>query len=654
MQTKASILIVDDDQSTRRTLEIVFRRQGYAVETASTGREALQMAEGTTFDIALLDLRLPDMDGIELLRPLKALHPQMDLIIGTGYGSMHSAVRALNDGASAYITKPVDMDQVLSQVQSLLERQELVATNLRVEKALRESEARYRQLFEHVPVGLYRATAEGELLDANPAFMQMLACRDRDGLKTIDANTLFTETNDQAPWRTLLGRGGVLRDHPVTLHRMHGSTLEGLLATQATRDAEGHPILYEGSLIDITELVRAREEQGALRNQLLHSQKMEAIGELAAGLAHDFNNVLTAARLGIDLAMMDLQPDGEANGNLTLAINSLQQGADLARQLLLFSRRSPGNRALVHLNAVVQEQMAMLRRLIGEQITITAHLAPDLWPLLGDQAQLGQVILNLVLNARDAMPEGGTLALRTQNRVLSASTSQSHPGARPGRVLCLSVQDSGMGMPADIIDRIFEPFFTTKAKGQGSGLGLAVVYGVVRDHEGWIDVESSPGQGSTFTIYLPGSDAAQAIESATPEGTARRQAQGERILLVKDDDALRQATHIVLSDHGYRVSIAGSVSEALALYEREHRGFQLVFCDATLPDGHGLELARTLARCAPHLPIVLAVGHMDDGANDGGCHAEGVRLLRKPYSLPQLLAIIAQVLADSDPPSTDR
>jgi signal transduction histidine kinase len=381
----------------------------------------------------------------------------------------------------------------------------------------------------------------------------------------------------------------------------------------------------------------------ALQEQVRQAQKMEAIGTLAGGVAHDFNNLLTVITGYVDVLLQGSMPEDTARGFIEEIGQAAARAASLTRQLLAFSRQQMLEPKILDLNAIVRNTDSMLRRLIGEDVSVTLALAPDLGLVKADPGQLEQVIMNLAVNSRDAMPRGGRLTIETANVELDASYAQSHLAVRPGRYVLLAISDTGCGMDAATRARIFEPFFTTKAQGKGSGLGLATVFGIVKQSEGQIWVYSEPGQGSTFKIYLPRADESAAV----PVAPSRRNAPPgtETILLVEDDANVRAVTELALQMGGYRVLSAGEGRDAIRLAEEHPGPIHLLMSDVVMPGMGGRAVAEAVRALRPDIRVLYLSGYTDDAVVRHGILHEEVAFLQKPYTLVALATKVREVLS---------
>ncbi|HIE28819.1 TPA: PAS domain S-box protein [Candidatus Poribacteria bacterium] len=390
---------------------------------------------------------------------------------------------------------------------------------------------------------------------------------------------------------------------------------------------------------------RAYEELRDTQQQLIQAQKMESIGRLAGGVAHDFNNLLTAISGYTELTMMVLTEDSPLYGYLREVQNASERASNLTRQLLLFSRREPMEMAPVDLNRQIRELQKMLGRIIGEDIAVNLELAENLWAINADAGNIDQVIINLAVNARDAMPHGGTLTIKTENTIIDEEHSRRHPRARTGNFARLTVSDTGVGMDESTMEQIFEPFFSTKKEKGGTGLGLSVVYGIVESHEGWIEVESEVNKGATFTIYLPAlMRPASDEEDKTTVSINQFRGQGERILLTEDDTTLRILLEQTLNQIGYTVFPCANIVDTLKIFEQEKGQFDLIVSDVVLPDGRGTDLVLQFLEKQPSLPVLLMSGYTDDRSEWERIRRRGLPFIRKTFSITDFLAQVKNLL----------
>ncbi len=378
-----------------------------------------------------------------------------------------------------------------------------------------------------------------------------------------------------------------------------------------------------------------------LELQLREALKMEAVGRLAGGVAHDFNNVLTVISGYLGIAMAQLDQESPLKESLTEVEKAARRAANLVRQLLLFSRRQPMQFVPINFNVALQELLKMLHRFIGENIAIEMALADDLWPLKGDAGTVDQIVMNLAVNARDAMPTGGTLTIETKNVVVDEAFCVGRLYARPGRFVRLSISDTGCGMDQETMGHIFEPFFTTKEAGKGTGLGLAVVYGIVTEHHGWINCYSQPDQGTVFHVYLPAANVAASAGAVVDDhDLASFQGKGQRVLVVEDEETILNFGIWALSHNGYQVSSAKSVAEAMAVMGRERVPFDMLFADVVLPDGYGTDLAESITALHPEIGIVLTSGYPDKQGQWPRIRKHNWTFIQKPYEVSELLMVL--------------
>lgn len=398
----------------------------------------------------------------------------------------------------------------------------------------------------------------------------------------------------------------------------------------------------------LDEIGRHRQTAEALRQseeQLLQSQKMDAVGKLAGGVAHDFNNQLAIIRGYVEMALDELPEGTRVHSDLQQISNAVQRSTSLTDQLLAFSSKQPVNRRPLNLNRHVSELRIMLTRVLGEDVVVHLDLEKDLWTVSADSGNMSQIVTNLAVNARDAMPEGGTLTIQTSNVHVDASDLTGVPEARPGRFACLKVTDTGVGMDREVRERLFEPFYTTKGPGRGTGLGLSVVYGIVQSHEGWISVASEPGQGCAIEIGFPAVHVeTEGSEQGSQVPLHRFRGQGERLLLVEDEPALRDMTCKALADRGYRVEACGTAAEAKEAFAASSVPYDLVLCDVVLPDGRGPDVVFEMLRAQKDLAAILVTGYTDERGDWERAREARLPLLQKPVPMPRLLEEVQTAL----------
>jgi len=508
-------------------------------------------------------------------------------------------------------------------------------------EALRLSEVSFRSVIENAPYGIYRAQASGKLLLVNPALQKMLGCESQTELLQLNLTTdVYVDPLEHQRVNDLFTNQKDFTDVQVDWKRKDGKPIKARCTGWFVKSAIDGAAYFEVFAEDVT-------EKWLLERQLRMAQKMEAVGRLSGGIAHDFNNLLGVI-IGYSQVLKRTLPPGTPFLEHAEEIEKAgQRAASLTRQLLAFSRQQVLAPAVLNINTLISEMEKMLPRLIGEDIEIVIALDPTIGRVKADHGQLEQVVMNLAVNARDAMPDGGKVIITTTNVVLDEAWTRSHPGSKAGDFVMLSVADTGTGIDSETLAHIFEPFFTTKERGKGTGLGLATVYGVVKQSGGYVWVESVLGKGAAFEIYLPRIEELVIVpEPVAPIVEAFRGA--ETILLVEDADALRKLTHMLLEQHGYRVLVAANGAAALQLVEQKPERVNLLLTDVIMPGLNGRALAGRLELLQPGLKILYMSGYTDDTIVDHGVLESGTHLLHKPFSEENLIRKVREVLdADS-------
>jgi PAS domain S-box-containing protein len=511
-----------------------------------------------------------------------------------------------------------------------------ISERKRAEEALRETSRMLRALIESSPLPILAVDRDCRVQLWNDAATRVFGWTEDEVLGRF-LPTVPAE--EREAFAELLGRyvrGHTARTYETRRVRKDGRPIDVLVSPAVLVDEAGAVVGAMAVIDDVT-------ERRYLEEQLRQSQKLEAVGRLAGGIAHDFNNLLTVITGRARLAQRRLPAGDAVRADIELIARTGERAATLTQQLLAFSRKQVLQPRVVDLNAVVAGMGAMLRRLIPEDIDLVLRPGPDLWRVRADPGQIEQVITNLALNARDAMPSGGRLEIETANVRLDDPMGKGLAGVPPGSYVTLVVGDTGVGIEPTMLDRIFEPFFTTKEIGKGTGLGLAMVYGIVKQHDGAIAVASEPDAGSIFTVYLPRVDAevpegdGAGAASAPPQGTAT-------VLLVEDETGVRQLAQDVLEDSGYTVLAASRPSEALALAEEHSAGIDLLVTDVVMPEMSGRQLADHLAGRCPGLRILYMSGYTDDAIVRHGVLDPGTSLLAKPFQPDDLVRLVHDVL----------
>ncbi len=491
-----------------------------------------------------------------------------------------------------------------------------------------DAEARYRALFEYAPDGILIADPHSRYLDANAQICRMLGYT-RDELIGLHASDIVavSEVPHIEPAIDAI-RSTADYHREWIFRRKDGTTFSAdVIAT----------VMPDGNLLGV---IRDVTERRLLEAQYQQAQKMEAIGRLAGGVAHDFNNLLTAILGYCELLLENIEPSDPRHGDVLNIQQAGTRAAGLTRQLLAFSRRQIVEPAILDLNEVIADMRAMLGRLIGEDIKVVLGLKPDLARVKADRVQVEQIVMNLAVNARDAMPRGGTLTIETANVELDAEYAKTHLAVRPGPYVALMVHDTGTGIPPEVQSRLFEPFFTTKEPGKGTGLGLATVHGIVARSGGSVGFYSEVGKGTSFKVYFPRVDSDLAGE--TPPLPPRALGRTLRILLVEDEDGLRALARRLLERAGHTVLVANNADDAHAI-AAQHTAIDLLLTDVVMPGTSGPELTRQLVAARPDLRVIYMSGYTEDAIVHHGVLAPGIAFLHKPFTSETLERKIREV-----------
>jgi PAS domain S-box-containing protein len=515
----------------------------------------------------------------------------------------------------------------------------------RAEEALFRSEAGFRSVVEDAPYGIYRSSTDGRFLQVNPALQKLLGYESREALLERDlAGDIFQHPAEYERMTEFLTRNEEIKDVEMEWKRQDGTPITVRCSGRRVSVGNGVPAHFEVFAEDVT-------EKRVLERQLRMAQKMEAIGRLSGGIAHDFNNLLGVIIGYSGVLKKALGQDNDLCEHALEIEKAGRRAASLTKQLLAFSRQQVLTPAVLNLNTLVSDMEKMLPRLLGEDIEVSLELHPELCQVKADQSQIEQVIMNLAVNARDAMPTGGKLKVRTANIELDLSYTRSHPGSKAGKYVLLEVSDTGVGMDAATLTHIFEPFFTTKERGKGTGLGLATVYGIVKQSDGYIAVDSTPGKGTSFQIYLRQYSGRSTEEEpgAVPEEALRG---SETILLVEDAEPLRKLAQTFLEGGGFLVLPADCGEAAMEVAARHGKAIDLLLTDVVMPGMNGRVLAEQLLPRQPGMKVLYMSGYTDSFIAGHGVLDQTTQLLHKPFTEEALIRKVREVLdAGKKPPA---
>ncbi len=661
----AKILVVDDDPRNLIAVEEVLRSPGIEIVKADSGEAALREVLQDDFAVILLDVQMPRLDGYEVAslirnRPRSSRVPIL-FLTAFNKDDMH-VFKGYSAGAVDYVFKPIEPLILRSKVdifvdlyrkteeirrqgeqerRLLMENLHVRSEKLRTEQALRRREEHQAIVLQSLPIALYTASVQEDhrqLHFTNESIERITGFRPEAFLGRPDFWSSRINPEDKERVLTELQR--LEEDGAVNLEyrwRCADDVERHFLdQTVLMRDEEGRPREFFGMWFDVTE--RKQMEQN-----LLHASKLEAVGRLTGGIAHDFNNMLSVVIGNLDLLKKTIQGNEKAERRVRMALESAQHCADLTYRLLTFSRRQALQVSTIDVTVLMPSLLELMRRTLGEHINASLQCEQDIWPIQVDRAQFEAALLNLAVNARDAMPDGGDLTISVENRVIEEG--KSLPG---GEFVVISVSDTGTGMPPEILQKVFEPFFTTKENGKGTGLGLSMVYGFVQQCHGHVEVDSTPNAGTTIRIFLPRSQETAASPSDVQSTTTQPFGEGRTVLVVEDNPAVRQVAISTLYSLEFQVIEAENGDEAAELLKAS-KDVSLVLSDVRMPgELSGIDLARLVQRERPEIQVLLTTGYFD-----GEDTVEGLNLLYKPYRAADLAEKIRSLMEAPQPGNVD-
>jgi two-component system, cell cycle sensor histidine kinase and response regulator CckA len=671
MDRRVRVLYAEDNASdadlTRR--HFATNATDIQLDIVEYGEACLTRLQNNHYDVLLLDYRLPDMDAIDVLKALAIHNVYLPVIVATAVGDEDLVVRVLRLGAWDYVPK---QGNYIGNLPSLIRQAAAEYRGLRdVGYAARRSRRRILYIecseadidltagymAEHAPhlqLDIVRSATEGlELLQRTLVDLVLVDLRMPD-MHALDFLRQLRQRGQSVPVVVVTGGGdetaaiaalklgaydyickreGYLTQVPYAID----NAIDRFRLMQLNRRLEA----------ELADRERAEAERAHLSEQLQQAQKIESLGRLAGGVAHDFNNLLTVITGHADLMLEKLAPDDPLRENVRNVSAATRRASDLTRQLLAFGRRQLLQPRVMDLNESIRESTSMVSRLLNESVELVTVLDPHLGHVEADPSQLNQLLVNLAVNARDAMPHGGRLTIETDNVSIDDEEAQRHPSFRPGSYVMLAVSDTGIGIQNDVLPHIFEPFFTTKEHGKGTGLGLSMVYGIVKQSGGWIWVSSEVGRGTTFKVYLPRVEGALSVIGApaaldSPRGD-------ETVLVVEDQQEVRSLMLHVLRTHGYDVIEAAEGASAVAACEAVARPISLLVTDVVMPGMSGPTLAAHLRTVRPDMRVLYVSGYTDAAVFEHGTGEQPVTFLQKPFTPSQLTRKVREVL---DAPST--
>jgi len=635
----------------------------FELGSAYQGQEGLEMvrkavAEDRPYAVAFVDVRMPPgWDGIETIAHIWEVDPEIQIVVCTAYSDYSwEELRAKvgNHDSLVVLKKPFDNVEVQQLAYALTKKwllnlqaglklnhletlvQERTAELAQANRSLSMSEERFSKAFHSSPVpSAILTVVERRFVDVNARLAEICGwSRDQMIGRTPAGLCLWEKPELEDQWFQSLGQQESVQDEEANIHDREGGLHEVLvsLAPVALR-SESHVLLLAQ---DVSERVR-------LERQLRQAQKMEAIGQLAAGVAHDFNNILTVIQGHAGLMQCSLDTTGPQSKSLGQILEASNRAAKLIRQLLMFSRKQVMQLRRQDPNETLRNAIGMVERLVGEHVEIDFRPQEPIPAINADASMVEQIAMNLAANARDAMPNGGRFAITTTFETIHRAPTPLDSERRDGEYVCLTFSDNGTGMDKRVLGRIFEPFFTTKGVGKGTGLGLSTVFGIVRQHQGWLEVESEPGQGSTFRVYLPAINEAPEKREAVKDETLR--SGGETILVAEDEAPLRDLVVQVLKMKGYHVLAASSGREALEVWNGADRPIDLLVTDMVMPGGiMGRELAERLVQRRPDLKVIYTSGYSPGMAGQDSSLLEGGNFLPKPYPISAIVRLVRECL----------
>lgn len=631
------ILHLEDDANDAQLLRLKLEEANIpcVITVVQTRDEFVNALEQTEFDLIISDFSLPSFDGKSALEIARQKWPDIPFIFVSGTMGEEAAIESMVRGATDYVLKG-KLSRLVPATQRALSEAESRRERKRAEVALRESKEKYQSLFERNLAGTFVSTPDGRLLECNPAFVRMFGFDSIEDAKATNVSALYSDPEKRRLLLSTLEARKEIEYLEIQMVR------KDLVPVRVLENVVGK---YDngGKLVELTGYLFDDTKRQLLEQQLIQAQKLESLGTLASGIAHDFNNILGIIIGHATLVQrLQLEPDKMADSIKTIT-TAAQRGAALVRQLLTFARKSDVILQRISLNGLIKEVVSLTRETFPKTVTVSMKLADKLPPILADSTQIQQVFLNLCINARDAMPNGGTLSLSTR-LITGEKVHARFSEAKASQYVLIEFSDTGTGMDEATRTRIFEPFFTTKESGKGTGLGLAVAFGIIRIHQGFIDVSSEPDHGTTFSIYFPVN-----LEELEPfeikkEMLGDTEGGTETILLVEDEEMLRSLAKMVLKGKGYNVVTASDGEEAVRMFMLRKNDIALVLSDMGLPKLNGYDVLKQVKHINPSVKFIIASGYIEPVERSEILKSGARDFIQKPYVPNEMLRKIREVL----------
>ena len=629
---KLILLYVEDDDEARDQLSRFLGRRCGELITASSGMLGLEAFQSRRPHLVVTDIQMPKMDGLEMAAEIRRLDPNVPIIVVTAFEQTDYLMRSIDIGIDKYVTKPVNPDRLHA---AMLE----CAGRLHTEKQLNLA----ARVFENSQEAIVVTDSENVIVSVNHAFTRITGYTADESLGKTP-RFLSSERHDKAfyekMWKAITSEK--CWQGEIWCKRKNGEVYPEWLSITATLDDAGRVIHHIGIFSDIS-------ERRHLEEQLRQSQKMEAVGMLAGGVAHDFNNILMVIIGYCDMLKLNMRDDDVQQYKVDQVIKAANRASQLTSGLLAFSRKQIMNSQKADLNRIVADGEKFLRRIIGEDIRFSTVLADNPLNVNVDSGQITQVLVNLVTNARDSMPQGGDLTIETSIQNLDETFVRMHGYGSVGKYAVMQVSDTGRGMDEKTRLRIFEPFFTTKEIGKGTGLGMAIVYGIIKQHNGYINVYSEPEQGTLFRIYLPVISREQPDEEETAVPVSPQRGT-ETILVVEDDESVRNLEASILQKFGYQVITAVDGQDGIDKFKENREEIKLVVMDIIMPQKSGKQASDEIRMIQPGIRVLFTSGYPADIVQSRGEIDEGAELVMKPLNASELLAKIRNILDRQHPP----